>query len=127
WIGSESGSQRILDAMERGVAVDQVRWAARAAKRHGIQVGMFLMWGYPGEEVEDIQATIDLVRDCDPDIYLTTVAYPIRNTGYFRKSSDLVVLEREWACSTDRDHRIRGRHSRSYYKFADEWLKNEVA
>lgn len=127
WIGSESGSQRILDAMERGVGVDQVRWAARAAKRHGIQVGMFLMWGYAGEEVEDMQATIDLVRECEPDIYLTTVAYPIRNTGYFRKTSGLVVLEKDWATATDRDHRIRGRHSRRYYRLADEWLKNEVS
>ncbi len=41
WIGSESGSQRILDSMQRGVTVDQVVWAARAAKRYGIQVGMF--------------------------------------------------------------------------------------
>ena len=127
WIGSESGSQRILDAMERGVALDQVRWAARAAKRHGIQVGMFLMWGYSGEEVEDMEATIDLVRDCDPDLYLTTVAYPIRNTGYFRKAQDLVVLDKEWSSATDREFRIRGRHSRRYYKLADEWLKHEVA
>ena len=61
WIGSESGSQRILDGMERGVKVDQVLWAVKAAKRYGIQVGMFLMWGYPGEEIEDIAATVDLV------------------------------------------------------------------
>ncbi len=127
WIGSESGSQRVLDAMERGVGVDQVRWAAKAAKRHGIQVGMFLMWGYPGEEMEDIEATIDLVRDCDPEIYLTTVAYPIRNTGYFRKTADLVVLDKEWSAATDRDHRIRGRHSRGYYKLADQWLNHAVA
>lgn len=127
WIGSESGSQRILDAMQRGVGIDQVRWAARAAKRHGIQVGMFLMWGYPGEEIEDMQATIDLVRECDPDIYLTTVAYPIRNTGYFRKTADLVVLDKPWSAATDRDHRIRGRHSRRYYKLADEWLRHEAA
>ncbi len=127
WIGSESGSQRILDAMERGVKIEQVMWAARAAKRHGIQVGMFLMWGYPGEQIEDIQATVDLVRECDPEIHLTTVAYPIKNTGYFKKASDFVVLDKEWAAATDRDHRIRGRHSRTYYKHADQWLNNEVA
>jgi radical SAM superfamily enzyme YgiQ (UPF0313 family) len=126
WIGSESGSQRILDAMERGVKVEQVIWAAQAAKRYGIQVGMFLMWGYPGERVEDIAATVDLVKRCQPEIHLTTVAYPIKNTGYFRKASDLVVLDKAWAAATDRDHRIRGRHSRAYYKHADSWLNNEV-
>jgi radical SAM superfamily enzyme YgiQ (UPF0313 family) len=127
WIGSESGSQRILDAMQRGVKVEQVQWAARAAKRHGIQVGMFLMWGYDGEQIEDIEATIEHVKACGPDIHLTTVAYPIRNTGYFNRNADRVVLDREWADATDRDYRIRGRHSRRYYKLADQWLNNEVA
>jgi radical SAM superfamily enzyme YgiQ (UPF0313 family) len=127
WIGSESGSQRILDAMERGVKVEQVQWAARAAKRHGIQVGMFLMWGYDDERPEDIEATIDHVKRCNPDLYLTTVAYPIKNTGYFKRSSELVVLDGTWAESTDRDYKIRGRHSRGYYKLADQWLRNEVA
>ena len=126
WIGSESGSQRILDAMERGVKVDQVLWAAKAAKRYGIQVGMFLMWGYPGEQIEDIAATVDLVSKCQPDIHLTTVAYPIKNTGYFQKAADLVVSDKQWAAATDRDYRIKGRHSRGYYKQADLWLKNEV-
>jgi anaerobic magnesium-protoporphyrin IX monomethyl ester cyclase len=126
WIGSESGSQRILDGMQRGVQVEQVVWAVQAAKRYGIQVGMFLMWGYPGEEIEDIAATVDLVRRCQPEIHLTTVAYPIKNTGYFRKTEELVVLDKEWSDATDRDHRIRGRHSRGYYKQADAWLNNEV-
>ena len=127
WIGSESGSQRILDGMERGVKVDQVVWAANAAKRYGIQVGMFLMWGYPGEQLEDIAATVDLVSKCQPDIYLTTVAYPIKNTGFFRNAGDLVVADKQWSDATDRDYRIKGRHSRAYYKQADSWLNNGVA
>jgi radical SAM superfamily enzyme YgiQ (UPF0313 family) len=127
WIGSESGSQRILDGMERGVKVDQVLWATRAAKRYGIQVGMFLMWGYPGEEIDDIAATVDLVRKCQPDIHLTTIAYPIKNTGFFRNAGDLVVSDKHWSEATDRDYRIKGQHSRAYYKHADSWLNNEVA
>jgi anaerobic magnesium-protoporphyrin IX monomethyl ester cyclase len=126
WIGSESGSQRILDGMQRGVQVEQVVWAVQAAKRYGIQVGMFLMWGYPGEQIEDIAATVDLVSRCQPEIHLTTVAYPIKNTGYFRKAEKLVVLDKEWSDATDRDYRIQGRHSRGYYKQADAWLNNEV-
>jgi radical SAM superfamily enzyme YgiQ (UPF0313 family) len=127
WIGSESGSQRVLDGMERGVKVDQILWAVRAAKRYGIQVGMFLMWGYPGEQIEDIAATVDLVSRCQPDIHLTTIAYPIKNTGFFAKAGDSVVSEKPWAAATDRDYRIRGRHSRAYYKQADLWLNNAVA
>jgi radical SAM superfamily enzyme YgiQ (UPF0313 family) len=127
WIGSESGSQRILDGMQRGVKVEQVLWAVQAARRFGIQVGMFLMWGYPGEELEDIAATVDLVSRCQPEIHLTTVAYPIKNTGFFRNAGGRIVLDKEWSDATDRDYRIRGRHSRGYYKQADAWLNNEVA
>ncbi|HLJ88236.1 MAG TPA: radical SAM protein [Candidatus Angelobacter sp.] len=127
WIGSESGSQRILDAMQRGVTVEQVQWATKAAQRHGIEVGMFLMWGYDGEEIQDIEATVDHVKKCNPNIFFTTVAYPIKNTGYFHKTVGRVVLEKEWAQATDREHRVRGRHSRQYYRYADQWLKNEVA
>ena len=126
WIGSESGSQRILDAMQRGVKVDQVIWATEAAKRYGIQVGMFLMWGYQGEQIDDIAATVELVKRCQPNIHLTTVAYPIKNTGFFANSADSIVLSKEWSTATDRDYRIKGRHSRGYYKHADAWLNNEV-
>ena len=95
WIGSESGSQRILDAMERGVTVEQVQWATKAAQRHGIQVGMFLMWGYEGETLDDIEATIEHVKEANPDVFFTTVAYPIMNTGYYHRVADRVVPEHE--------------------------------
>ncbi|HQR46826.1 MAG TPA: radical SAM protein [Thermoanaerobaculia bacterium] len=126
WIGSESGSQRILDAMQRGVTVEQVRWATKAAQRHGIAVGMFLMWGYDGETVEDIEATIEHVKQSGPDVFFTTVAYPIKNTGYFDKVAGRVVLGKTWDDATDRDHRIAGRHGRTYYRHADRWLRSEV-
>ena len=127
WIGAESGSQRILDAMQRGVTVEQVEWAARAAQRHGIQVGMFLMWGYDGEELEDVEATIDQVKKWNPDVFLTTVAYPIKNTPYHGKIADRAVLTKEWSTATDRDFVIEGRHSRAFYKHADTWLRSEMA
>jgi len=127
WIGSESGSQRVLDAMQRGVTVEQVRWATKAAQRHGMQVGMFLMWGYDGETVDDIEATVEHVKAANPDVFFTTVSYPIKGTGYFDKVAPSVVLEKEWETASDRDFKVRGRHSRGYYRFADQWLKNEVA
>jgi radical SAM superfamily enzyme YgiQ (UPF0313 family) len=127
WIGSESGSQRILDAMQRGVTAEQVQWATKAAQRHGIQVGMFLMWGYDGETEDDIEATVEHVKKANPDIFFTTVAYPIKNTGFFQKVADRVVLDQDWENATDRDYRIAGRRSRAYYRKADEWLRNDVA
>ena len=126
WIGSESGSQRVLDAMQRGVKVEEVQWATKAAQRYGMEVGMFLMWGYEGEELEDIEATIQHVQTSNPDIFFTTLAYPIKNTGYYQKVVDRITIKGDWTGTTDRDHQIRGRHSKRYYAFADRWLREAV-
>jgi anaerobic magnesium-protoporphyrin IX monomethyl ester cyclase len=109
------------------VTAEQVQWATKAAQRHGIQVGMFLMWGYDGETIEDIEATIDHVKKANPDIFFTTVAYPIKNTPYYQKVADQLVLTKDWLSATDRDFAIKGRHSRNYYRHADMWLRSEVA
>ncbi|HVW68059.1 MAG TPA: radical SAM protein [Steroidobacteraceae bacterium] len=126
WIGSESGSQRILDAMERGVEVEEVQRSVKLAQRYGIQVGMFLMWGYEGEELEDIAATVEHVKRSNPDIFFTTVAYPIKGTPYFDSVQQKVTLPIPWAQATDRDYRIADRRGKSYYGLADTWLRNEV-
>jgi radical SAM superfamily enzyme YgiQ (UPF0313 family) len=127
WIGSESGSQRVLDAMQRGVKVEQVREAVGLCRAHGIQVGMFLMWGYQGEKREDIEATVAHVKACLPDVFLTTVSYPIKGTPYYEEVAPRLVTIRGWAQTTDREAKIAGRHSRRYYGFADQLLKSEVA
>ena len=126
WIGSESGSQRILDSMERGVSVEQVRRAVQLARSHGIQVGMFLMWGYEDEQLEDVAATVEHVKRSDPDVFFTTVAYPIKGTPYFERVRDKVRLPIPWAEASDRDFHIEGRHGKEYYRLADVWLRNEV-
>src|ERR1039457_3720298 len=69
WIGSESGSQRVLDRMERGVRIEQVQQATELCRSRGIQSGMFLMWGYEGEELADIEATVEHVKLSQPDIF----------------------------------------------------------
>jgi anaerobic magnesium-protoporphyrin IX monomethyl ester cyclase len=127
WIGSESGSQRILDAMQRGVTVDQVRTAVHLCKQSGIQVGMFLMWGYEGEDIEDIEMTVQHVKRCQPDVCFTTVSYPIKGTPYYERVSSRLVNLAGWSQSTDRDLRIQGRHSRRFYQHADDLLKSELA
>jgi radical SAM superfamily enzyme YgiQ (UPF0313 family) len=126
WIGSESGSQRILNAMERGVTVDQVQSAVSLCRENGIQTGMFLMWGYEGEELDDVEATIQHVKKSDPDIFFTTVSYPIQGTPYSSQVAERVERLNAWSISSDRDVRIRGRHSRRFYAFADQLLRSEV-
>jgi radical SAM superfamily enzyme YgiQ (UPF0313 family) len=126
WVGSESGSQRVLDAMSRGVRVEQVHQAIDLLKARGITTGMFLMWGYDGEMPEDIEATVDHVKRCKPDVFLTTVAYPLKGTGYYSDVADKLVSIKGWAESTDRDLRVRDRHSARYYNHADELLRSST-
>jgi anaerobic magnesium-protoporphyrin IX monomethyl ester cyclase len=127
WIGSESGSQRILDAMDRGVTVEQVRRAVGLCKANGIETGMFLMWGYDSEDVSDVEATVDHVKQCRPDVFFTTVSYPIKGTPYFDKVAARLVNIKPWSETSDREFAVRGRHSRRFYKYADDLLRNEMA
>ena len=126
WIGSESGSQRILDAMERGVTVEQVQTAVSLCKSRGIQTGMFLMWGYEGEQLEDIEATINHVKISDPDIFFTTVAYPIKGTAYYERVADSLVQLKVWNQSSDRELIPSGQRPRAFYDCVDRLLQNEV-
>jgi radical SAM superfamily enzyme YgiQ (UPF0313 family) len=126
WIGSESGSQRLLDAMERGVTVAQVRDAVSLLKQNGIRTGMFFMWGYEGEELSDIEATYEHVQACRPDVFFTTISYPIKGTPYHEEVASKLVQLGEWQSTTDRDVRIRGRHSRRFYQFADQLLRSRT-
>ena len=73
---------------------------------------MFLMWGYEGEELEDIAATVEHVKVTNPDIFFTTVSYPIKGTGYFDKVRDRVPSPIAWAEGSDRDYVIAGRRGK---------------
>lgn len=127
WYGSESGSQRILDAMQRRVTVEQIREATTLARKHGIQSGLFIMLGYPGEEIADIDATIAHLKETRPDTYLTTLAYPIKGTTLYREVENTLIVPDVWEKITDRTLNFAGRHSDRFYWFATRHLVNEVA
>ena len=126
WIGAESGSQRILDGMTRKANVEDVQVKTGMLQNAGISVGMFIMLGYDGEEISDIVATADHLKRSNPDIYLTTVAYPIKGTTYYEKVAHNVITDLEWGDRTDRDLRVAGRYSARFYDHATRWLVNEV-
>jgi radical SAM superfamily enzyme YgiQ (UPF0313 family) len=126
WIGSESGSQRILDAMDRRVTIESVRQATRLLRRHGVQVGLFVMLGYEGEEEADLAATIEHLKRSEPDVFLTTVAYPIRGTPYHDALDGRLAAPRDWTATTDRELVVRGRHTPRYYRFARRWVEGSV-
>ena len=127
WIGSESGSDRILRAMGRGVTADQIRWVTRACREVGIPTGLFLMWGYPGEGLEEIRATVEHVAEADPDVFFTTLVHPIKGTPFFQDVEERIDFPDDWAGATDKDLVVRGTPDREYYRLADRWLRAEVA
>ncbi len=127
WIGSESGSQRILDAMQRGTDAARLREMVRLLQRHGIRVGLFVMLGYEGEELADLEATVAHLKEAAPDEFLTTVAYPIKGTPYYEQVASRLIERRPWELGSDRDLDIVGRPSRRFYRFATRYLVGEVA
>ena len=126
WIGAESGSQRILDAMQRKANVEDVQRKTKMLQAQGVSVGMFIMLGYEGEEVADIEATVDHLKKANPDVFLTTVAYPIKGTQYYQAVEDRIAAHLDWTARTDRDLGVHGRYSRRFYDHATRWLVNEV-
>ncbi len=126
WVGAESGSQRVLDAMQRKTDADRVSHVIELLRRHGIETGMFIMLGYEGEDETEIKATTELLKRARPDVFLTTVAYPIKGTPYYDQVEERIVSPSSWDQATDRDLTIRGRHSQRYYRQAQLWMTSEV-
>ena len=126
WIGAESGSQRILDAMERRTNVERVIDMVHLLQKYGIQAGMFIMLGYKDEEEADLIATVDTLKRANPDVFLTTVAYPIAGTKYYAEVADNVIPLKAWADGSDADYTVAGRHSRQYYRHATRWMVGAV-
>jgi radical SAM superfamily enzyme YgiQ (UPF0313 family) len=85
WMGAESGSQRILDAMEKGTRVEHIYEARENLRRHDIRGCFFLQFGYPGETWEDIERTIRMVRQTGPDDIGVSVAYPLPGTKFYER------------------------------------------
>jgi anaerobic magnesium-protoporphyrin IX monomethyl ester cyclase len=127
WIGAESGSQKVLDAMKRRTNAERVRSMVHLLQKYGIEVGMFIMLGYDGEERADLEETVEHLKLAGPDTFLTTVAYPIKGTPYYASVADRVVARRAWDEGSDRDYTVAGRHSPRYYQFATRWMVSEVA
>lgn len=127
WIGSESGSQKILDAMDRRMEVAQVQAATRLLRQRGMEVGFFIMVGYEGEEDRDLVATVEHIRRSQPDVVLTTTSYPIRGTEYAAALGERALNERPWAATSDRETVVRGRPSPRYYAATRAWIENDAA
>lgn len=116
WVGAESGSQRILDAMDKGTTVEQIYAATSRLRQHGIEVCFFLQFGYPGETDDDIEKTIRMVKDCQPDDIGISVSYPLPGTRFHEQIKDTMGQKRNWEHSDDLELMFAGQYQPAFYR-----------
>ncbi len=126
WIGAESGSQKIIDLMDRRVDVNQVRDMIRLTRQKGMEAGTFIMLGYPGETEADIKETVKHLKESNPDHFTITIAYPIKGTRLYGEVEAIQTQSLDWTKTTDRDRDFERTYSREYYNYATRWVTNEV-
>ena len=126
WYGAESGSQKVLDSMRKGTTVAQVREAARLTKQAGMQAGFFILLGYPDETTADIRMTIDFIKDTNPDVVGTSVAFPIKGTEFYQRVEKRIIPDENWSSRNQNKLLFKGKYPQLYYWFAVRWLVKEV-
>jgi anaerobic magnesium-protoporphyrin IX monomethyl ester cyclase len=126
WMGVESGSQRVLDAMDKGICPRQIYQARENLRQHGIRACYFLQFGYPGEAWEDIQSTIRVVRETRPDGIGVSVAYPLPGTLFYERVAAQVGPKKNWADSDDLAMMFQGAYSSEFYRALRDALHAEV-
>jgi radical SAM superfamily enzyme YgiQ (UPF0313 family) len=124
-MGAESGSQKILDAMEKGIRIEQIYSATERLHANGIQVGFYLQFGYPGESQADIRATFRMVRDCRPDDIGMSVTYPLPGTSFYEQVKNQLGVQQNWIDSQDLAMLYRGPYPTAYYRQLHKVLHKE--
>ena len=127
WIGAESGSQKVIDAMDRRVDVDTVKEMIQKTNAYGMESGTFIMLGYPGETETDIKETIQYLKEANPTHYTITVAYPIKGTSLYNEIEDKITVLPNWETSTDRKIDFKRTYKRKYYDYAVKKVANELS
>jgi anaerobic magnesium-protoporphyrin IX monomethyl ester cyclase len=126
WMGVESGSQRILDAMDKGTTVDEVREATRALRSSGVRACWFLQLGYPSEQWEDVIATRDLVREEHPDDVGVSVAYPLPGTKFHAAVQAQLGARTNWEETGELAMLFQGTYTTGFYRRLRDALHDEV-
>ncbi len=116
WVGAESGSQKILDAMDKGTTLDQIRKATELLKRKGVNVCFFLQFGYLGETKADIEATLRMVEELRPHNIGISVSYPLPGTKFHEKVKNLLGDKQNWEVSNDLAMMYPATYSPAYYR-----------
>lgn len=126
WIGAESGSQKIVDAMDRRVDINVVKAAIQKTNALGMETGTFIMVGYPGEDETDIRKTVRYLKDANPTHFTITIAYPIKGTSLYNEIEEKITVKPDWNLSTDRDIDFKRTYAKNYYNYALKYVINDV-
>jgi anaerobic magnesium-protoporphyrin IX monomethyl ester cyclase len=126
WLGVESGSQKILDAMDKGIRVDDVVRASRRLKAAGIRVAFFLQFGYPGESLDDVRSTVAIVRELGPDDLGVSVSYPLPGTPFHARVRAQLGAKTHWIDSGDLAMMFRGTYDTEFYRRLHALLHREL-
>ncbi|HET6218737.1 MAG TPA: radical SAM protein [Acidobacteriaceae bacterium] len=126
WMGVESGSQRVLDSMDKALRVAEVESARARLKDAGIRACYFLQFGYPGEHWEDIQQTIALVRNTRPDDIGVSFSYPLPGTAFFDRVQEQIGSKKNWTDSDDLCLMFKAAYKNEFYLSVRNALHAEV-
>jgi anaerobic magnesium-protoporphyrin IX monomethyl ester cyclase len=127
WIGAESGSQKVLDSMNKGTTVAEILKARERLKAVGIRVGFFIQLGYIDEQLEDIQATRDLLEAAAPDEIGVSVSYPLPGTQFYDLVKAQMHAKTHWHESNDLDMMFHGTYTSDFYRAIRDLLHDQVA
>jgi anaerobic magnesium-protoporphyrin IX monomethyl ester cyclase len=116
WIGAESGSQKILDAMDKGTSVAQIEESTELMKTHGIKPCFFLQFGYLGEKYADVMKTIQLLQKLKPHDIGVSVSYPLPGTKFYEKVKHELNQKANWADSDELLLMYKGEYPPEFYK-----------
>jgi anaerobic magnesium-protoporphyrin IX monomethyl ester cyclase len=126
WMGAESGSQKILDAMDKGTEVADIVLARRRLKAAGIRACFFIQFGYPGETCEDILATVQMVRDTLPDKIGVSVSYPLPGTRFYEMVKAHLGPKTNWVDSDDLAMMFQGTYQSPFYRHLHRLLHRDL-
>jgi anaerobic magnesium-protoporphyrin IX monomethyl ester cyclase len=126
WMGAESGSQKVLDAMEKGTRVEQIHVARERLRRAGIRACFFIQFGYPGETLDDILATVELVRTAMPDNIGVSVSYPLPGTRFHHMVHEQLGPKTNWSDSGDLAMMFQGAYRSPFYRHLHRLLHREL-
>jgi anaerobic magnesium-protoporphyrin IX monomethyl ester cyclase len=127
WIGAESGSQKVLNAMNKGITVEQILTARARLKAENIRAGFFIQVGYLGEQLEDILATRDLIERAGPDDVGVSVSYPLPGTPFYDRVKSQLGAKTHWQESNDLEMMFHGTYSSDFYRAVRELLHDQVS